>query len=622
MGLQGGVPSEVGNYAVSGKLGEGTFGVVIKAQHKIASEKVAIKVLEKRRMQQADDIERVGREIQILKQLKHPHVVRLWEIIYAADRIYLVMEYCPKGELFQYIVKQGRLREDEGRRFFVQIVAGIAYLHKNNVVHRDIKPENLLLDGDRNIRIVDFGLSTKCAPGQVLKHACGSPCYAAPEMLTRQGQANGYVGHPVDIWSTGVTLFAMICGFLPFEHANTSALYKKIIAGEYVAPPFLSREAKDVLKRLLTTDPTRRTTLAAIAEHPWCLKDGAANQVVHVGAANGGAVAQLTAEREPHTTTLQVMEAQFGYTTTNVLKDLSEGKHSDASATYWLLRLNSLSSGGGRSAAAAGGQLMPSRPQSGLAPRGQDAPARRPTQQPSAPNSARDKENAPHPSYAIDTPTKKLTRSPKPLTLLPSYADEHGRADAAQMPQRSSPGLFGKNHPGGGHRQPAGAAHQAARAGRDAYRTTGYDSARDGTKEDALLAFRERMRGAERDGIGAPEAPSTAVVSARPNSARGRRSYQHGHGGVTHRGPTPMEPAPPPRPPGHGNHHHHGAVAHRPPSRSISPRDMRSGVRDPSPRTGRPEEHSMGSSRRGGADFRSRKYAQPGARMTGLISAR
>ena len=236
MGLQGGVPDSVGNYAVSGKLGEGTFGVVIKAAHKIAGEKVAVKVLEKRRMQQADDIERVGREIQILKQLKHPHVVRLWEIIYAADRIYLVMEYAAKGELFQYIVKQGRLREDEGRRFFVQIVAGVTYLHKNNIVHRDIKPENLLLDGDRNIRIVDFGLSTKCAPGQVLKHACGSPCYAAPEMLTRAGQAAGYVGHPVDVWSTGVTLFAMICGFLPFEHANTSALYKKIIAGQPALP--------------------------------------------------------------------------------------------------------------------------------------------------------------------------------------------------------------------------------------------------------------------------------------------------------------------------------------------------------------------------------------------------
>ena len=110
MGLKGGAPDKVGNYDVAGKLGEGTFGVVLKASHKIAGERVAVKVLEKRRMQQADDIERVGREIQILKQLRHPHVVRLWEIIYASSRIYLVMEFAAKGELFQYIVKQVRLR--------------------------------------------------------------------------------------------------------------------------------------------------------------------------------------------------------------------------------------------------------------------------------------------------------------------------------------------------------------------------------------------------------------------------------------------------------------------------------------------------------------------------------
>ena len=115
-----------------------------------------------------------------------------------------------------------------------QMIQRLQFMHSKGYVHRDIKPENLLLDGERNIRIVDFGLSTRCAPGQVLKHACGSPCYAAPEMLTRAGQAAGYVGHPVDVWSIGVTLFAMICGFLPFEHANTSVLYKKIISGAKV----------------------------------------------------------------------------------------------------------------------------------------------------------------------------------------------------------------------------------------------------------------------------------------------------------------------------------------------------------------------------------------------------
>ena len=265
---------KVGNYQIGERLGEGTFGTVVKATHAIAGERVAVKVLEKKRMQQADDIERVGREIQILKLLKHPYVIRLWEIIYEKDKIYLSMEFAAKGELFQHIVKHRRCREPEARRFFVQIMSGVAYLHAQHVVHRDIKPENLLLDEQRNIRIADFGLSTRCAPGQVLQHSCGSPCYAAPEMLTTYGQQHGYVGHPVDVWSCGVTLFAMVCGFLPFEHTSTNVLYKKIIAGAYVSPPHLSRECKDVMRRLLTTEPKKRWEIPQILAHPWCTDGG------------------------------------------------------------------------------------------------------------------------------------------------------------------------------------------------------------------------------------------------------------------------------------------------------------------------------------------------------------
>ena len=266
--------TRVGHYHLGDRLGEGTFGTVVKATHSIAGERVAIKVLEKKRMQQADDIERVGREIQILKLLKHPYVIRLWEILYERDRIYLAMEFAPRGELFQYIVKNRRCREPEGRRFFVQIMRGVAYHHSQNVVHRDIKPENILLDEHKDIRLADFGLSTRCAPGQVLKHSCGSPCYAAPEMLTANGQKHGYVGHPVDVWSSGVTLFAMLCGYLPFEHSSTNALYKKIIEGAYSAPAHLSRAAKDVIRKLLTTDPKRRWEIFKILAHPWCSDHG------------------------------------------------------------------------------------------------------------------------------------------------------------------------------------------------------------------------------------------------------------------------------------------------------------------------------------------------------------
>ena len=330
------------------------------------------------------------------------------------------------------------MREDEGKRFFQQIVAGVAYLHANNIVHRDIKPENLLLDGDRNIRIVDFGLSTKCAPGQVLKHACGSPCYAAPEMLTREGQAAGYVGHPVDIWSTGVTLFAMICGFLPFEHANTSALYKKIIAGEYAAPPFLSREAKDILRKLLTTDHKRRITLTDAAQHAWCVN--AKDAVVHPGSPHGGPVAQLTGETAPDGKTLQLMEQSHGcaqaertthtpsclpspfvpltpsilpasmtnrYDALSITKELMDGKHSEASATYSLLRLKALReqrSSSSSSAAAAASGLGPQPRHSGS----QSARASTTVRQPhvptfidQAPLSARDTRDMPLPQRRV-----------------------------------------------------------------------------------------------------------------------------------------------------------------------------------------------------------------------------
>jgi len=221
--------AQVGNYSIGGRLGEGTFGTVLKATHTIAGERVAVKVLEKKRMQQADDIERVGREIQILKQLKHPHVVRLWEIIYAADRIYLVMEYAAKGELFQYIVKQGRLREDEGRRFFNQIVAGVSYLHQNNVVHRDIKPENLLMsgtaaDGDApppTLKLCDFGASRYLvekdadndAAGGGLTHYVGSRWYRAPELMANRTTYDELV----DVWSCGTIVAEMATGEALFQ---------------------------------------------------------------------------------------------------------------------------------------------------------------------------------------------------------------------------------------------------------------------------------------------------------------------------------------------------------------------------------------------------------------------
>jgi 5'-AMP-activated protein kinase catalytic alpha subunit len=175
------------------------------------------------------------------------------------------MEYSSSGELFDYIVERTRLKEAEACVFFQQIIAGIDYIHKLNVVHRDLKPENLLLDHNKRIKIVDFGLSNTYKPGELLQTACGSPCYAAPEMIA----GKKYEGIKVDIWSSGVILFAMVCGYLPFEDPNTGELYKKILACDYKAPKFISPAVKDLISCILNTDPNKRYDIDEVRNHPW-----------------------------------------------------------------------------------------------------------------------------------------------------------------------------------------------------------------------------------------------------------------------------------------------------------------------------------------------------------------
>ena len=175
------------------------------------------------------------------------------------------MEYASGGELFDYIVATTRLKEEEASKYFQQINAGVEYIHQLNIVHRDLKPENLLLDHNKNIKIVDFGLSNTYSQGELLKTACGSPCYAAPEMIA----GKKYLGANVDIWSSGVIMFALICGFLPFEDPDTSKLYKKILSGEFKIPSFVSKDAADLMQKILNTDPEKRYKITDIRKHPW-----------------------------------------------------------------------------------------------------------------------------------------------------------------------------------------------------------------------------------------------------------------------------------------------------------------------------------------------------------------
>mmetsp|Transcript_3205 Transcript_3205/g.7530 ORF Transcript_3205/g.7530 Transcript_3205/m.7530 type:complete len:762 (+) Transcript_3205:56-2341(+) len=321
----------IGHYILGKTIGEGTFGKVKLGTHILTGEKVAVKILEKERIVDVADVERVAREIHILKLVQHPHIIQLYEIIETPRQLYLIMEYCPGGELFDYIVAQGRVKEREACRFFHQIMAGVEQIHRMNVVHRDLKPENLLLDDQKNIKIVDFGLSNTYQDGQLLKTACGSPCYAAPEMVAGQR----YVPSRCDVWSCGVILFALVCGYLPFEDQNTSALYRKILNADYQAPKFISESARDLIARMLNTDPEQRYAMPKIRAHAWY------RQIIESSLPPAGAGEGKMLEED----VLEQLD-RFGFPRDYAIKCLQMGKHNHVTTTYHLLVEKKKKSGG------------------------------------------------------------------------------------------------------------------------------------------------------------------------------------------------------------------------------------------------------------------------------------
>ncbi|KAL1566344.1 SNF1-related protein kinase catalytic subunit alpha kin10 [Salvia divinorum] len=257
------------NYRIGKTLGHGSFGKVKIAEHVRTGHKVAVKIINRRMMGGPEMEEKVRREITICRMFVHPHVIRLYEVIETPTDIYVIMENMLRGELFDYIVERGRLQEDEARHIFQQVISGVEYCHRNMVVHRDLKPENLLLDANGNVKIIDFGLSNIMRDGHFLRTSCGSPNYAAPEVVS----GKLYAGPEVDIWSCGVILYALLCGALPFDDENIPSLFKKIKSGMYTLPSHLSTGARDLIPRLLLVDPMKRITTHEIRKHPWFKKD-------------------------------------------------------------------------------------------------------------------------------------------------------------------------------------------------------------------------------------------------------------------------------------------------------------------------------------------------------------
>lgn len=257
-------PMKIGNYILMETLGVGSFGKVKLAVHSTTGHRVAMKIINRRRIATMNMVERIKREIQYLKLLRHPHIIKLYEVITTPTDIIMVMEYAPY-ELFNFIVEKGKVTEDETRRFFQQIISAVEYCHRHKIVHRDLKPENVLLDENYNVKIADFGLSNIMTDGDFLKTSCGSPNYAAPEVI------NGklYAGPEVDVWSCGVMLYVMLCGRLPFDDEYIPLLFKKISGGIFTLPSHLSPETKELLSSMLVVDPLKRITIENIRKNKW-----------------------------------------------------------------------------------------------------------------------------------------------------------------------------------------------------------------------------------------------------------------------------------------------------------------------------------------------------------------
>ncbi|KAK7903902.1 hypothetical protein WMY93_016509 [Mugilogobius chulae] len=322
-------PPHVGNYRLLKTIGKGNFAKVKLARHILTGREVAIKIIDKTQLN-PNSLQKLFREVRIMKILNHPNIVKLFEVIETERTLYLVMEYASGGEVFDYLVAHGRMKEKEARAKFRQIVSAVQYCHQKHIVHRDLKAENLLLDADMNIKIADFGFSNEFTMGNKLDTFCGSPPYAAPELF----QGKKYDGPEVDVWSLGVILYTLVSGSLPFDGQNLKELRERVLRGKYRIPFYMSTDCENLLKRFLVLNPGKRGTLE--------VREDAQNQIMKDRWINSGFDDdELKPYTEPE---LDITDQKridvmvgMGYNLDEIQESLAKMKYDEITATYLLL---------------------------------------------------------------------------------------------------------------------------------------------------------------------------------------------------------------------------------------------------------------------------------------------
>lgn len=317
-------------YELGRLLGQGTFAKVYYGRDTRTGQGVAIKVIDKDKVLRVGLVNQIKREISIMKLVKHPNILQLYEVMATKTKIYFALEYAKGGELFDKVSK-GRLKEQIARKYFQQLINAIDFCHSRGVYHRDLKPENLLLDENDNLKVSDFGLSalaeSKHQDG-LLHTTCGTPAYVAPEVINRKG----YDGDKADIWSCGVILYVLLTGYLPFHDSNLMEMYRKIGKAEFKCPNWFSPEVKRLLTRMLDPNPTYRITIAKIKENTWFKKGTAVRkarietEVKDSDRASGSSEVKPEVMRPPNLNAFDIIALSPGFDLTALFEEPRQKK--------------------------------------------------------------------------------------------------------------------------------------------------------------------------------------------------------------------------------------------------------------------------------------------------------